>query len=596
MIGRLRSIAALAVLAFVSAIAGLTALPPLDRDESRIAQASLQMIESGDHVSIQFQDEARNKTPAAINWLQAASVRLFSSPDAHAIWAYRLPSVLGLIIGVIATYGAGCVLVGRKAAFAGAAFLAVAALAGTEAGIARTDAPSMGITTAAMAAMAALYQGRGRGFGVLFWASLAAGILINGLVTPMIAGLTILALVAMDRRVRWLGSLLWWPGPVLAVLITAPWVYFVEKATGGQFLTDAALPDVVAKLIGSQESHGAWPGTHLALLPFLFFPGLLFLVPGIAAMVGSFFRRSDPESAGLRFLAAWTLPAWLVFELLPTKAPHYVLPLYPALAIAAGAAYAALADRKAGVAPQLISTLIFAVTGGAFVVALILLPRFIDEGAATHLTLGQFVSAYGALPTLTRAVAAGIAAALFFTPLVLWRVPQALLWATVACGLILQWTARNIVAPKLEPLWVSARLSEDLEGLTMHPRTSELAKRPLVSAGYSEPSLVFLTDQDTVFTDGAGAARYAAAETGRATIVEARERDAFLGGLRALGASAVVMAEVTGLDYSRGEPVSIEVYRTMQRARRKPAEGEPPASDPVRFIEAGVGRIASPKK
>src|SRR5262249_53541084 len=30
---------------------------------------------------------------------------------------------------------------------------------------------------------------------------------------------------------------------------------------------------------------------------------------------------------------AWLIPSWLVFELVPTKLPHYVLPLYPALAI-----------------------------------------------------------------------------------------------------------------------------------------------------------------------------------------------------------------------------------------------------------------------
>ena len=37
--------------------------------------------------------------------------------------------------------------------------------------------------------------------------------------------------------------------------------------------------------------------------------------------------------AGARFLLAWLVPCWIVFELVMTKLPHYVLPLYPAIAI-----------------------------------------------------------------------------------------------------------------------------------------------------------------------------------------------------------------------------------------------------------------------
>ena len=36
---------------------------------------------------------------------------------------------------------------------------------------------------------------------------------------------------------------------------------------------------------------------------------------------------------GAKFLLAWIVPAWIVLELVITKLPHYVLPLYPAIAI-----------------------------------------------------------------------------------------------------------------------------------------------------------------------------------------------------------------------------------------------------------------------
>src|SRR3954466_6050526 len=74
---------------------GINAIPPLDRDEARFAQATRQMLEAGDFLRIRFQDEARNKKPAGIYWLQAGAVSLFSTAESSAIWPYRLPSLIG---------------------------------------------------------------------------------------------------------------------------------------------------------------------------------------------------------------------------------------------------------------------------------------------------------------------------------------------------------------------------------------------------------------------------------------------------------------------------------------------------------------------
>ena len=62
-----------ALIAMVAGLPGLFAMPPLDRDESRFAQATAQMLETGDFVNIRFQDQPRNKKPVGIHWLQAIS-------------------------------------------------------------------------------------------------------------------------------------------------------------------------------------------------------------------------------------------------------------------------------------------------------------------------------------------------------------------------------------------------------------------------------------------------------------------------------------------------------------------------------------------
>ena len=86
----------------LASLAGVFTIPILDRDEARFAQATAQMLETGDFVEIRFLDDARNKKPVGIHWLQAASVWLTSSETAREIWAYRLPSVLGALLAALA--------------------------------------------------------------------------------------------------------------------------------------------------------------------------------------------------------------------------------------------------------------------------------------------------------------------------------------------------------------------------------------------------------------------------------------------------------------------------------------------------------------
>src|SRR6202045_1643672 len=97
----------LAALCLVLYLPGIASIPPLDRDEARFAQATRQMLETGDFVRIRFQDEARNKKPAGIYWLQAAAGAAFSSPDSASIWPYRLPSAFAATAAVLLTFGFG---------------------------------------------------------------------------------------------------------------------------------------------------------------------------------------------------------------------------------------------------------------------------------------------------------------------------------------------------------------------------------------------------------------------------------------------------------------------------------------------------------
>src|SRR5665213_52249 len=167
-----RAAALLVVFCLIAFLPGFFRIPPVDRDEARFAQATKQMVESGEYVDIRFQDEVRYKKPVGIYWLQAAAVKAGGAvgvSNAHTtIWLYRLPSLGGAISGVLLTYWAALAFVGRRAALLAALMMAC--------------------SVAAMGAMARIYLAQRRQpsaaagwpMPVLLWTAMAAGVLIKG--------------------------------------------------------------------------------------------------------------------------------------------------------------------------------------------------------------------------------------------------------------------------------------------------------------------------------------------------------------------------------------------------------------------------------
>src|SRR6201994_3362824 len=195
-----------ALIAFLAGLPGLIAVPPLDRDESRFAQATAQMLESRDFTVIRFQEEPRFKKPVGIHWLQAASVSVFSNPEDRQIWAYRIPSLLGAMLAAAACCWGALAFFGRPAGLMAGAMLGATFMLSTEALIAKTDATLCGVTTLALAALGRIYaEARGgppagRRAWLLFWSGVSVGTLVKGPVTPMVAALTIAALTLSERR------------------------------------------------------------------------------------------------------------------------------------------------------------------------------------------------------------------------------------------------------------------------------------------------------------------------------------------------------------------------------------------------------------
>src|SRR5262245_49648152 len=111
----------LLVAALLSFLPGFCGIPPVDRDEARFAQATKQMIESGDYADIRFRDEGRYKKPPGAYWLQATSVEAARALGVDraltTIWLYRLPSLAGAVGAVWLTYWCALALMSTRAAW-----------------------------------------------------------------------------------------------------------------------------------------------------------------------------------------------------------------------------------------------------------------------------------------------------------------------------------------------------------------------------------------------------------------------------------------------------------------------------------------------
>ena len=468
---------------------GFFNIPPIDRDEARFAQATKQMVESGDFVDIRFQDDVRYKKPVGIYWMQSAVVETASAlglPRAQVrIWLYRMPSLIGAIGAVLLTYWTALAFVTRRGAIFAGLIMASSVLLGVEARLAKTDAMLLLTVVAAMGAMARVYLSWQRGedpahppwsWPAIFWTALAGGILLKGPLILMFVALTIVTLAILDRSAAWLWRLrpVW--GLMWLLVLVLPWFVAIFWRAGETFFTDSIGRDMLAKF-AAQESHGAPPGLYLLLFWVTFWPGA-----ALAGMAAPAVWRARREP-GAQYLLAWLIPSWIVFELVMTKLPHYVLPLYPAIAIlTVGALERRVLSRSwlmRGAAWW------FVIPAGASVLAVV---------GAIALTRQPVFLAWPF-----------IAASLIFGLFAWWlyedsRAERSLLNAVVS-AMFLAIAVYGIVLPSLTPLFPSAEIARALRNVVcVGPKAA--------AAGFHEPSLVFMTGTSTLLTDGSGAADF----------------------------------------------------------------------------------------
>jgi 4-amino-4-deoxy-L-arabinose transferase-like glycosyltransferase len=539
-----RAVAFLLVCGLLFFLPGFFNIPPVDRDETRFAQATKQMVESGDYVDIRFQDDVRYKKPVGIYWLQSAAVQTATKLGLQRaqvrIWIYRIPSLIAAIGVVLMTYWTALGFVSRRSAVLAGLIMCSSVLLGAEARLAKTDAVLLLTVVAAMGAMSRVYLSWQRGedpahppwsWPIIFWTALAGGILIKGPLILMFVGLTVGALAILDRTAVWLWRLrpVW--GLMWLLVLVLPWFIAIFWRAGDTFFVDSIGGDMLSKL-AAQESHGAPPGTYLLLFWVTFWPGA-----PLAALAAAAVWRARREP-GAQYLLAWLVPSWIVFELVLTKLPHYVLPLYPAIAILiVGAMERRVLSRKLWIERSAAWWFaIPAITAVCVIVGAIMLTR---------------QPAFLAWPFFAISLIFGLVAWWLYDDN---RAERSLLNAA-ACAMFLGMAVYGIVAPSLAPLFPSVEIARVLRNVVC-------AGPKAAAAGYHEPSLVFMTGTSTLLTDGSGAADFLGHGSCRFALVESRSERAFAQRAEAIGLRYNVASRIEGYNFSQGKSISIAVFRS----------------------------------
>ncbi|MBK8457173.1 MAG: glycosyltransferase family 39 protein [Phyllobacteriaceae bacterium] len=402
----------LALLALVVALVAAAVAPATmlwDRDEGFYARTAAEMLSSGDWLVPTFNGAVFADKPPLLYWLMASSMALLGETE----FAGRIVSA---IAGAATAFFTGLIafrLAGRGAAMWSAAIFATMAMAFYLASAVMLDATLTLFITVALWAFVEIVARARPVIAMLavFSVALALGLLTKGPVAPAVVGgavgLTLLLAPKADRpSARAIAGLLL--AAVLSLLPFLAWLIPANARSGGVILDSGFGVHILGRALAPMEGHGgSGLGGYLATL-LLYAPvvaiGVSPWLGFVAGGLAGFAKREAGDPLARALVFGWIAPAFLLFTLAATKLPHYIFPIFPALAIAAGILVAA-APARAGRVLRIGARAQFVLTVPA-VIALAAAPVFIPGalGWIPGLAIAAylFATGYAALRLMLR--------------------------------------------------------------------------------------------------------------------------------------------------------------------------------------------------
>jgi 4-amino-4-deoxy-L-arabinose transferase-like glycosyltransferase len=305
-------------------------LPLIDRDEPRFAEASREMRQSGDFLVPRLNGRSRFDKPPLVYWCQVLAYDILGEND----FAARMPSVLFAAFTALATLLYSDRIFGPRTGLWSGILLATSLQVFIHSRAAAADMPLVFFFL--IATWSVWERLRNPESAFWFWAfhlSLGLGFLAKGPVALLPAFFAPLQSILNHSpyRFRVQPAL---QGTLIVFAVIGLWGLPALIATQGEYFQIGIGKHLIQRSLQPMESHGvAGFGGYLLFLPYylvIIFIGFLpwsFFLPRCARQL---WAHREPDE---NYLTVPILIVFLVFTLIQTKLPHYVLPAYPMLAI-----------------------------------------------------------------------------------------------------------------------------------------------------------------------------------------------------------------------------------------------------------------------
>nr|WP_294992824.1 glycosyltransferase family 39 protein [uncultured Sediminibacterium sp.] len=157
-------------------------IPVIDIDAAQYASMSREMLENGSYLKLYDLGMDYLDKPPMLFWLSSQSLRLFGIHD----WAYRIPSVLMLLLGIYATYRLASIFYHKTIAQLSAIVLAASQAVFLMAHDVRCDTMLLGWVTFSLWQLAAWYQSNQWKHLLLGFIAIAGGMMTKGPIALMV--------------------------------------------------------------------------------------------------------------------------------------------------------------------------------------------------------------------------------------------------------------------------------------------------------------------------------------------------------------------------------------------------------------------------
>ncbi|KDP87190.1 4-amino-4-deoxy-L-arabinose transferase [Cupriavidus sp. SK-3] len=318
-------------------------------DEGRYAEIAREMVASGDWVTIRYNALTYFEKPPFHMWVTALAYTLFGLGE----WQARLCVALSGMIGLLVSMLAATRWFGKRAGLLTGLVLVAAPMWSVAAHFNSLDMTLSGAMACVLAFMLLAQHPEAtpaarRNWMWACWLAIGVAILTKGLVGIALPGLVLVVYTLITRDFALWRRLHLVSGIVLMMIVTVPWFWLVSKRNP-EFLNFFFIHEHWQRYTSTVHSRqGAiWYFVPLVVAGFLPWLGLF---PRMWQVVRE--DRADARGAEVKpfqpavLAAIWAIAIFGFFSLSGSKLPGYIVPIFPALGILAGAALNQISERS----------------------------------------------------------------------------------------------------------------------------------------------------------------------------------------------------------------------------------------------------------